>query len=373
MKAAVDIVVIGGGATGLTVALELQQLGMHTMRDVVVLDAELGPGGSWRRAWDALPLRMATGLAEPEGLADFGLDYARADPEAPAREVVPRTLAYFEDASNLYVYRPARVVRVTSPRRSPLLHVEFVGPGGRERALDCRILIDASGHWSTPFVPWVPGMLAFRGRHIAAARLERMGELDGARVLVVGGGRTAVDLVRLLDGRTESLAWSTRRPPEFREAAAAEVVRPRGLGDLASATGGILPPWANRSLGALAPVRSDRAWIPVSDEVRAAIDGGLLRSAGPIRRITETGVEFDSGALQAFDAIVWATGSHSPLRHLAPLRLADPHAATRARSGWSRSDRRLAIIRDGPEATGAEALAHAVEVAGDAFDVLDAL
>ncbi|GGA65610.1 potassium transporter [Pseudoclavibacter endophyticus] len=405
MQSSTDIVVVGGGAAGLTVALELQRQGMQTMRDVIVLDAESGPGGSWRRAWDGLPMRMADDLVEPEGLSDFQLGYDRADPDEPVRDVVPRTLAYFEDASNLYIYRPARVVAVTSPRRTNRLHVEYVGPTGTRRTIECRILIDATGHWSSPFVPWVPGMRGFPGVHVPAARLERLGDLEGRRVLVVGGGRTAVDLLRLLEGRAATVAWSTRREPEFREpeprepsearegvgGAADAVARDPGLrafGDaqrfLARPQEGPAPvPRAgyghpvNRMWdgGTAGPVRlrSRRAWIMRTAEVAAAIDRGLLRSRGALQRFDGRVASLANGDRLELDSVVWATGSHVPLRHLAPLRLREPLTSYRARSGWNRRDRRVAIVGEGTEVRSADALVHALAIADDAVDALDRL
>lgn len=382
MHSTTDIVVVGGGAAGLTVALELQQLGMQTMNDVIVLDAEQGPGGSWRHAWHELPMRMARDLAEPARLEDFGLEFARADPDAPVREFVPRTFAYFEDASNIYIYRPARVVRVTSPRRSRLLQVEYVGPRGRRSTIECRILIDATGHWSSPFVPWVPGMRDFPGRHIPAARLERVAELEDRRVLVVGGGRTAVDLLCLIEDRASAVTWSTRREPEFRDVpplspvpSNVTVVGYVGPDDVdpATAAANVPRPWHTPSFEAAAKAPPERAWIPRTPEVEAAIDRGLLRSSGAIARFDGASAEFAGGARAEVDVVVWATGSHASRRHLAPLRLREPSTHYRARSGWNRRDNRVAIVGDGTDVSSGEALAHAAEIAADAFDSLDDL
>lgn len=412
-----DIVVVGGGVAGLGVALELQRLGMQTMRDVVVLDAESGPGGSWRRAWDALPMRMARDLVEPEGLDDFDLGFARVPADAPVREIVPQALSYFEDASNLYVFRPARVQRVTSPRGSSLLHVDYRGPSGRLATITCRILIDATGHWSSPFVPWVPGMRGFTGRHLPAARLERLDELQGARALIVGGGRTAADLLQLLEGRAASLTWSTRREPEFRahvpRASASPVAGPHTELSHADPTNPDLPstgdhvhpgwsvsrptpdrtvwpgrpgglrqdwgvvrpegdrPWADR--GEIQRPVGDRAWIPRTAQVASAIERGLLVSAGPIERFEGARVHFTDGRIAEFDAVVWATGSHAPRRHLAPLRLRESSAFVRPRSGWTLRDRRVAMVGDGTDVSSEDALAHAIEVAAQAVDSLDDL
>ncbi|MGO2112204.1 MAG: FAD-dependent oxidoreductase [Pseudoclavibacter sp.] len=384
MQSTTDIVVVGAGAAGLTVALELQRQGLQTMRDVVVLDAESGPGGSWRRAWDALPMRMAYDLMPPEGLADFDLEFSGAAPDERVRDVVPRTLAYFEDASNLYVYRPARVVGVTSPRRTNLLHVEYIGPTGVRRTIMCRMLIDATGHWSSPYVPWLPGMRDFTGRHIAAARLQRFDELDGKRVLVVGGGRTAVDLMLLLEGRAARLEWSTRREPEFRDersgpvGSAAPVTPAAPTEPLRSAeyprSSEPLHPTARAWVGNEArPVRlrSQHAWVTRTPDVAAAISRGLLRSRGELAGFEGGEALFTRGDRREYDVVVWATGSHVPLRHLAPLRLRGPSTSYRASSGWNRRDGRVAIVGHGTEVRSDDALAHAVAIADDAVDSLD--
>lgn len=346
-------------------------------------------------------MRMARDLVEPEGLDDFDLGFSRQSPEASVRETVPRALAYFEDASNLYVYRPARVRSVSSPRGSSLLHVTYAGPGDRSATITCRILIDATGHWSSPFVPWIPGMRGFTGRHLAAARLEHLGDLAGARVLVVGGGRTAVDLLQLLEGTASSLTWSTRREPEFRahvprasaietDARGDERAMPTDDGSGVSRPtpgrtlwpgrpGGLRPEWGLvRPEGARAwadrgtiqrPV-GEHAWIPRTGQVASAIERGLLVSRGPIVGFDGPSVCFADGRRDEVDVVVWATGSHAPRRHLAPLRLRESSAFVRPRSGWTLRDRRVAMVGGGTDVSSEVALAHAIEVAGQAVDAL---
>lgn len=47
-----DVVVVGGGQAGLAAGYHLRRQSL----DVVILDAEAAPGGSWQHMWDSLHL-----------------------------------------------------------------------------------------------------------------------------------------------------------------------------------------------------------------------------------------------------------------------------------------------------------------------------
>ena len=50
-----------------------------------------------------------------------------------------------------------------------------------------------------------------------------------------------------------------------------------------------------------------------------ARERGVLESAGPFERFTETGVVWPDGREEPFDAVVWCTGFRPALGHLRPL------------------------------------------------------
>ncbi len=52
-KGPLDVAVVGGGQAGLAVGYYLRRTGLS----FAIFDVAEGPGGAWRRGWDAAPAR----------------------------------------------------------------------------------------------------------------------------------------------------------------------------------------------------------------------------------------------------------------------------------------------------------------------------
>jgi len=400
-----DVVVVGGGAAGIVVARELHQAGMRPFEDFVVLDAQPSPGGTWNEGWDFLRVADADDLVELPGMDVLGLSYAGAAGRERARDLVPETHRRYEDASDIYVHRPARVSRVEAIARDRRLRVTY-RIGSREPSqLRARVLINATGRWSSPFAPWYPGRDEFAGIQRHAMRLGATSDLAGARVLVVGGGRSAVAVLRALEGRAASTLWATRRPPEFAPVAAtttADLRAARAVLDADAAA--VRSAWASASAftASASSTASRSAWapfetwrgrgfrsmpdvprpdayassvsltgIPATPAACAAVRRGLLVSRGPLERLTPTGAVLADGSRHELDAVVWATGTRESVRHLAPLGLRAGGAAPRLRDGWSRIDPRIAFVGYGAGYERGRAALDARRIAEMAIDRAD--
>lgn len=366
----IDIAVIGAGAAGLTAAYSLKALGLIPFEDFVVLDAESGPGGTWRRGWDFSSIGLDQAVVELPGMAELGLEYRALDPETPTREAVPLFHRRYEDAYELFVLRPAKVARVESTRRRSELSLRCrLGTldGPRERSMRARLVLNATGHWSSPFVPWLPGMGDFRGEQHHASRLESLEALRDRRVLVVGGGRSALAVLQELEHTAPDAIWSTRREPDFIDAPRFAIGR-----GAAAPAGSAAAARVERLLerGMAFPSDVSLAGIPLTRRIAAAVRSGYLRSRGPIDRILPGGVRFADGSEAELEVILWATGSRETTRHLAPLRLRGCGGTARIRNGWSRSDRRMGFIGYGPGRPPSDALDEAVAMAEQAIEAL---
>ena len=123
---------------------------------------------------------------------------------------MPEYFAAYEDEFDLRVRRPVRIDAVRSV--------------GAELAVETsvgtwttRALINATGTWTHPFVPRWPGQESFRGRQLHTADYRGPAEFAGKRVVVVGGGTSAVQLLLEIAPVAAATTWVTRRPPVWHD------------------------------------------------------------------------------------------------------------------------------------------------------------
>ena len=200
----VEPVVIGAGQAGLSAAHHLARLGIGSF---VVLDANERPGGAWQHRWDSLTMRDVHGVADLPGMP-----FRQPDLDARANEAVPAFFAAYEGLFDLPVERPVRVTAVAPVDGDPdgLLRVETTRGTWLTRSL-----VNATGTWETPFRPYYPGIGSFRSRELHTVDYAGPEELAGQRVVVVGGGASAVQVLGELAPVAES-TWVTRREPVWR-------------------------------------------------------------------------------------------------------------------------------------------------------------
>ncbi|PPB49679.1 pyridine nucleotide-disulfide oxidoreductase [Arthrobacter pityocampae] len=326
----VGVVVIGAGQAGLSSAYHLARSGLRPHRDFVVLDANPSPGGAWLHRWPALTFDAAHALHDLPGLR-----LGTPDPEEPASRVVGRYYGEYERTFALPVLRPVRVVRVEADDDG-LLRVTT--PDGTWLA---DVVINATGTWDRPYWPFYPGRDVFGGRQLHTHDYRSADEFAGRRVLVVGGGTSAVQFVLQLHAAGATPLWSTRRPPSFtrrpfdaewgREVEAAVDARTRaGLppASVVSATG-----------------------LPLTADYRAGIDAGILVSRGPLAGLRERSAVFTDGTEEPVDAVLWATGFRPALDHLAPLRLREPGGGIAMDGVHVLKDPRLLLVGYGASAS----------------------
>lgn len=292
-------VVIGAGQAGLSTSFHLRRTGV----DHVVLDADAHAGGAWQHRWDSLT------MADVHGVADLPGSPAPERSRARANEVVPAWFAAYEREHGLAVVRPVRVDAVTEAVDDPALLVVSAG----DRRWRTRTVVNATGTWTSPFIPYYPGIGTFTGTQLHTATYPGREALRGRRVLVVGGGASAVQLLGELAPVTDTL-WVTRREPRWSDGgeldgrAAIRLVEERVRQGL--------PPASVVSVTGL-------HLRPQEAEAQRL---GAYRRSPMFDRITPDGVVWDSPRrVEPVDVILWATGFRPTIDHLAPLRLRSRH------------------------------------------------
>ena len=320
---AYEAIVIGAGQAGLSTSFHLTRLGV----DHVVLDANHAPGGAWQHRWDSLAMQDVHGVADlPDGSAP-----GRSDDRANA--AVPAWFARYEAEHDLPVRRPVRVDTVTEDGDLLALHTDA-------GTWHTRTLVNATGTWTRPFVPHYPGMADFRGDQLHTHDYPGAEHFRGQRVVVVGGGASAVQFLGELAPVTDTV-WVTRRAPVWRATFDEDVAREAITKVKERVVQGLAPASVVSVTGiAVRPQEQEAARLGAYDRRRPMFD-----------RVEPDGVRWDdppSGlpAFEPVDAILWATGFRPAVTHLAPLQLRSDHGGIALRPGTSDVQTSVTAARD---------------------------
>jgi cation diffusion facilitator CzcD-associated flavoprotein CzcO len=321
-----DAVVIGAGQAGLSASYHLARRGIVH----VVLDAAAAPGGAWQHRWDSLTMHDVHGIAALPDAEDL------TDQDGLANAVVPAYFGAYEREHDLPVLRPVRVDRVES--RGDLLVVHAA-----DRSWTTRTIVNATGTWTQPHLPYYPGIADFRGEQLHTHRYPGPDHFRGRRVVVVGGGASAVQLLGEIAPVAADTLWVTRREPVWRSD---DFTPDRGREAVALVEDRVrrgLPP---------ASVVSVTGLVLREQEREAQRLGAYVRQR-MFTRIEPDGVRMPDGTLWPADAIVWATGFRPAVGHLAPLRLRSPHGGIQLdRAGTTAvADPRVQLVGYGPSAS----------------------
>lgn len=319
-----DSVVIGAGQAGLSASFHLRRRGIEH----VVLDANPRPGGAWQHRWKSLTMHDVHGIA---ALPDMAVP--QSEDSASARDVVPSYFKAYEQRFALPIRRPVKVLHVVND--DSLLRVVTDGPSWHSRTL-----INATGTWTQPFIPFYPGADTFAGRQLHTVDFDRPEEFSGQRVIVIGGGASAVQILGELAGIAETV-WVTRRPPVWRD------------GPFGEAEG--------RAAVALVEERVRQGFAPQSvvsvtglmlrpQEQRALARGSYDRRP-MFAAIEPHGVRWPDSSFAPADVLLWATGFRPAIGHLAALHLRSENGGVRLDGTTVVKDPRVQLVGYGPSAS----------------------
>ncbi len=318
-----DCVVIGGGQAGLSAGYFLRRRGL-TGRFTIV-DHAPRPGGAWQFRWPTLTLAGANHVHDLPG---YGLTEAlgvECD-EWPAASAVPDYFERYEKRFELDVRRPAHVTAVrrrrgTASEYEVLLASAGAGDVRETSTIITRAVVNATGTWDRPFIPYIPGTERFGGRQVHTHDYTGPRDFDGARVLVVGAGISAVQLLIEIARSASDVTtyWCSRTRPVFDDGPLRPELGREAVARVERRVRSGLPP---TSVVSVTGLRRTPA-------IAAAETDGILAWLPMFTRIVEGGVRFDGVHRDApaqldVDVIFWCTGFRSALDHLAPLHLRSP-------------------------------------------------
>jgi cation diffusion facilitator CzcD-associated flavoprotein CzcO len=341
-----DVLVIGAGQAGLSAAYHLARSAPEL--STLVVDGEDGPGGAWRHRWDSLTMATVNHIADLPHMPQDPID-----PATPAKRAVPAYFAEFERRNHLEIRRPVHVrsVRPQDPDAgiAGALLVDLAGPANPSAPSDpsapetirTRAVINATGTWTRPFVPYVPGAGTFRGRQLRTVDYTRAQDFSGMRVGIVGGGISATGFLGELSPVADT-RWYTRREPVFREGDFRPEIEGReAIARVEQRVSAGLPPRSVVSVTGLV----------LTPTLRAARDRGDLVRHPMFTRIVPDGVFEADGPRTRLDVLLWATGFRAALDHLAPLHLHGPGGGITMDDTQVAADPRIHLVGYGTSAS----------------------
>jgi len=325
-----DSVVIGGGQAGLSSSYHLTKRGISH----VLLDANPRPGGAWQHRWDALTMSDVHRVSD---LPDDPIPDA-ADTER-ANAFVPAYFADYERTHDLPVIRPVQVRSVSdapsTASGNTLLRVE-----ADQGTWLSRTLVNATGTWTRPFIPYYPGAETFAGEQLHTVDYPGPGHFRGKRVLLVGGGASAVQFLGALRPLTDTL-WVTRREPVWRDDEFTPEIGREVVARVEERVRQGLPPRSVVSVTGLM----------LRPQEREAERLGAYERRPMFSRIEPSGVRWADGAFEQVDVILWATGFRPAIEHLGPLHLRSPRGGIQLDGTTAVADPRVQMVGYGPSAS----------------------
>jgi putative flavoprotein involved in K+ transport len=299
-----DVIVIGGGQSGLAVGYYLRRSGLS----FTILDNQQEAGGAWLHCWKSLRLFSPGQWSSLPGMMMTGTSR-----QYPTRDETIEYLKNYEGKYKLPIERPVFVSNVSKNSAGFVID----STNGKYHA---KAVVNTTGSFANPYIPEFKGVTSFRGEILHSSQYISAKPFVGKRVAIVGEGNSGAQILAEVSEVADTL-WITQKEPKFLP----DHIDGRYLFDAATqmyeaqkAGKGYKPP----SLGDIVMV----------DSVKNARERNVLTSVRPFEHFTEDALVFADGRKEKIDAMILCTGFKPALKHLESLNLKGRTDTTGTRS-----------------------------------------
>ncbi|KAF9237573.1 FAD/NAD(P)-binding domain-containing protein [Melanogaster broomeanus] len=328
-----SVIVVGGGHSGLDVAARLKMFGLNAL----VVERNEHIGDNWRKRYAALCLHDPVWYDH--------MPYLPFPPSWPVYTPALKLADWLESYAHsleLNVWTSATVASITKETgdSGKRWSVRVERGDGRKRTFKVNHVVLALGIGSgVPRIPDIPGQVQFKGQVLHASEHKLATDHSGQKVAVIGSC-TSGHGVELFWGGDPSTDVADRVNASFPNHLAA-LMQQRVTKAVAEADKELLD--GLRKVGFKLTFGRERLWlflISVEEGRRVLlwsvlrehldacnvgasqmlIDGKIkLKSDGPIKQFTPTGLLFEDGSTLDTDVVVFATGTSTSTDKIQPI------------------------------------------------------
>ncbi|NMI05053.1 NAD(P)/FAD-dependent oxidoreductase [Paenibacillus sp. SZ31] len=292
-----DCIVIGGGQSGLAAAYYLQE----AKRNFIILEKSEEHLGSWANYYDSLtlfspaPYSSLPGLPFPGGANVY-----------PRRDEVVQYLKSYAATYNFPIHTGQEVIKVDKESNIYTVHTSS-GEQFRTRSI-----ISASGAFVNPHIPNIPGMHEFKGEILHAKDYRNEKEFKNKRIIVVGGGNSAVQIAVEL-AKTAHVTIASRSPIKFKP----QVIAGKDIHFWLTILRLDQSNWGKRLL------QKSSDGVLDTGTYKNAIDQGKPDAKLMFKAFTENGLVWADETRENVDTVIFATGYIPNFEYLSGLNVLD--------------------------------------------------
>ena len=182
-----DVLIVGGGQAGLSIAARLQQLQIDTL----IVDREARIGDNWRRRYHALTLHNQVQVNH--------LPYMPFPPNWPVYIPKDKLANWFEayvEAMELNYWTATEFASGAYDETAGCWSVVLRGTDGTRREMHPRHVVMATGVSGIPNLPDIPSLKDFAGTVLHSSRYEDGEAWNRKQALVIGTGNSGHDIAQ---------------------------------------------------------------------------------------------------------------------------------------------------------------------------------